>query len=63
MADFKWDATVDSDEEVEEFVADRNEIEEMSLVRFSKRGLIEYIENLLKDEAPTSSDPSVASAW
>ena len=25
--------------------------------------MIEYIENLLIDEAPTASDPSVASAW
>lgn len=30
MAEYKWDATVDSDEEVEEFVADRNEVEEKS---------------------------------
>jgi len=30
MEDYKWDATVDSDEEVQEFVADRNEIEEKS---------------------------------
>jgi len=30
MEDYKWLATVDSDEEVQEFVADRNEIEEKS---------------------------------
>ena len=28
MTDYKWDATVDSDEEVQEFIDDRNEIEE-----------------------------------
>ena len=30
MTDYKWDTTVDSDEEVQEFVADRNEVEEKS---------------------------------
>ena len=30
MTDYQWDATVDSDEEVQEFVDDRNEVEEKS---------------------------------
>ena len=44
MAAFAWDGPDDSDEEIAAMVPYKNEIEKKIGLKFSKRGLIEYIE-------------------
>ena len=39
-----------SDDEIDEFEKDRNEVERISNIKFSKKGIIEYIENFLNSE-------------
>ena len=44
---YKWDGPENSDDEIFEFVNDRTPWEISEGVKFSKNGLVEYIENKL----------------
>ena len=58
-----WDGPEDSDEEIEEMAKLKTEWEIRNGVKFSKRGIIEYIENFLVQESKANKDPKVAKAW
>ena len=47
MCEFDWDGPSDSDEEIECMADLKNDWEKANGVKFSKNGLIEYIENFL----------------
>ena len=55
MEHFAWDGPVDSDEEVAEMLPLKNEYEKQMGIKFSKRGIIEFIENFLKSEDPVTN--------
>ena len=50
MKDYKWDGPEDSDEEVESLVRFKTDWEKKAGIRLSKRGIIEYIEKMVKQE-------------
>ena len=58
MEQYAWDGPEDSDEEVPEMVLLKNQHEKQMGIKFSKRGIIEFIENFLATE-----DPAKNSAW
>ena len=50
MKDYIWDGPEDSDEEVESLVRFKTDWEKKAGIRLSKRGIIEYIEKMVKQE-------------
>jgi len=52
FADYIWDGPDDSDEEVEELLPLKNDFEKKWGVKFSKNGIIKFIEDLLELESP-----------
>ena len=54
MIDLDWDGPEDSDEEVSEMVQYKNKYEHEMGVKFSKKGLVSFIESLLQRESSTS---------
>jgi len=64
MTELLWAGPEDSDEEIEEIAKYRTPWEEEEGVKFSKRGLIEYIERMIKQEsAKNKDDPANAKLW
>jgi len=64
MTDFLWDGPEDSDEEIAELVPFKNEFEHKLGVKFSKNGIIDFIENLIATEsAHNKDDPRIAKLW
>lgn len=64
MTAFAWDGPEDSDEEVAEMVPLKNEFEKQQGIRFSKRGIIEYVEAFLERESSENkTDPATAKKW
>lgn len=64
MQDFIWDGPEDSDEEIPEMVALKNDQEKQLGIKFSKNGIIQYVEKFLKHESLTfSDDPQNAKLW
>lgn len=64
MNEWLWDGPEDSDEEIEELVPFKNEFEKQLGVKFSKRGIKEFIENTLAHEnAADTEDPANAKKW
>lgn len=49
MRDFIWDGPEDSDEEIPEMVALKNDQEKEMGIKFSKNGIIEYITSFLNE--------------
>ena len=50
MLDYLWDGPENSDEEIEEMAALKNQYEKEIGIVFSKNGLISYIDCLMKNE-------------
>ena len=44
MQEYRWDGPSDSDEEVQEFVNLKNKYEDKLGIKFSKNGIIKFIE-------------------
>ena len=64
MQDFIWDGPGDSDDEIPEMVALKNDQEKQLGIKFSKNGIIDYVEKFLKHESLTfSDDPQNAKLW
>ena len=60
----EWDCEEQSDEEIPEMAALKNDIEKQQGVKFSKRGIVEFIENSFKKENPNNTDdPENAKKW
>ena len=53
MQDFEWDGPSDSDEEIECMAVLKNQWEIDNGVKFSKNGLIEYIDSFIERESAT----------
>lgn len=51
MKRFDWDGPEDSDEEVAEMVEFKNQYEKELGIRFSKRGIVTFIEDLISRES------------
>ena len=52
MKDFLWDGPEDSDEEIEDMAKHKTQFEIDEGIRFSKNGLIKFIEEFLEKESP-----------
>ena len=50
LDEFLWDGPEDSDEEIPEMAALKTDWEIEQGIKFSKRGIIEYLENLVENE-------------
>ena len=55
MEQYTWDGPIDSDEEVAEAIPLKNEYEKQLGIKFSKRGLVEFIENFISTEDPATN--------
>ena len=51
LGNYEWDGPEDSDEEIEEMIGMKTPWEMQDGVRYSKRGLIEYIEKMIAQES------------
>ena len=61
---FQWDGPEDSDEELADMIPLKEQWEIDEGVKFSKRGLIEYITKKLDTESPhNTEDPALAKKW
>jgi len=49
-----WDGPEDSDEEIEEMITYKNEFEIKEGIKFSKNGIIKYIEDKINLESATN---------
>lgn len=64
MQEWLWDGPEDSDEEIEELVPFKNEYEKQQGIKYSKRGIKEYIERMMSYENPTNTEnPENAKLW
>ena len=63
MENWMWDGPEDSDEEIQEMIPLKNEQEINLGIKFSKNGIIKFIESYLGNENCNSSDPQTAKAW
>lgn len=64
MTDLLWDGPEDSDEEVEELLPFKTAYEQKQGIKFSKNGIIKYIEEMLAKENPNNeSEPKTAALW
>jgi hypothetical protein len=64
MDEYRWDGPENSDEEVEEFVAYKSDYEKDLGVRFSRRGIISFVESLVSQETPRNvDDPKTSKKW
>lgn len=64
MSNLLWFGPEDPDQEVEEMAKYKTEWEIEQGVKFSKNGLIEYIEKMIKYEsAQNKDDPANAKLW
>ena len=64
LKDWMWDGPEDSDEEIEDMIPLKNKYELEVGIKFSKNGIIEYIEKFLETENPNNkNDPKIARLW
>jgi len=64
MTNWLWDGPEDSDEEIEEMVEFKNAIEHEQGVKYSKNGIKDFIETILKTEScANTDDPATAKLW
>ena len=64
MTELAWFGPEDSDEEIEEMAKHKTQSEIDQGVKFSKRGLIEYIEKMIALESnQNKEDPANAKLW
>lgn len=64
LSSLAWDGPEDSDEEIEEMAKLKTEWEIRNGVRFSKRGIIEYVEMFLERESKQNKeDAKTAKLW
>lgn len=64
FTDLVWDGPVDSDEEVEELLPFKTDLERKQGIKFSKNGIIKYIEENLNADSPhNTDDPKNAALW
>lgn len=56
FSDFLWEGPIDSDEEIEELVPYKNEYEKKLGVKYSKNGIIKFIEENVKKEQPDGTE-------
>ena len=64
MTNLMWFGPEDSDEEVEEMAKIKTPWEIENGVKFSKRGLIDYITKMIEHEcAQNTQDPANAKLW
>ena len=64
MKDWMWDGPEDSDEEIEDMVPLKNKQEKDLGLKFSKNGIISFIEKFLEHETKfNTNDPITARAW
>lgn len=54
MTNWVWEGPDDSDEEIEELVPYKNQYEKQQGIKFSKNGLVKYIEDMLELESPVN---------
>ena len=60
----EWECEEDSDTEIPEMVALKNDIEKKLGVKFSKRGIIDLIDKTLEKENPNNKEnPENAKKW
>jgi hypothetical protein len=57
MEDWLWDGPEDSDEEIEDMIPLKTDQEKQLGIKFSKNGMIKFIENFIKHESCNSSNP------
>lgn len=50
MQDYLWDGPADSDEEIEEMIKYKNQYEKSIDLKFSKNGLINFIEKYMQND-------------
>lgn len=55
MDEYIWDGPEDSDEEIEYMTKFKNKWEHEKGVKFSKKGLAEFIDNFIRDESTAST--------
>lgn len=64
MEAYIWDGPEDSDEEIEEMVIYKNEYEVDLGIKYSKNGIIKFVESQLKHERPDNKqDSKNAKLW
>ena len=63
MTKFLWDGPSDSEEEIVEFNPLRNEFEKKMDVKYSKRGIIDFVEKLVAEESAHNPNKKVAKLW
>ena len=58
MTDFKWDGPEDPDTEIEQFLAYKTEFENDQNIKYSKNGIIQFIEKTIEEESKfNKNDP------
>ena len=63
LGNYQWDGPDDSDEEVEEMVGMKTQWEIDSSIKYSKRGIIDKINEMIKNESKLNPEPKMAKAW
>lgn len=64
MSKYIWDGPEDSDEEVHELLFTKSEYEKKKGIKFSKRGIIDYVEKVLAYENPLNKkDAKNSKLW
>ena len=64
MKNYIWDGPEDSDEELEELTQFKNDYEEEMGIKYSKKGIIQFIENFVRKESRSNKeDVSNAKLW
>tara|TARA_B110000305_G_C18848748_1_gene363539 strand:- start:159 stop:419 length:261 start_codon:yes stop_codon:yes gene_type:complete len=62
MEEYKFDAEENSDQEIEELAAIKSQFEHDSGLVFSKSGIIEFVNNMLKTESAENRD-ATGKSW
>jgi hypothetical protein len=63
LGNYQWDGPDDSDEEVQDMVSMKTQWEIDSGVKYSKRGIIDKINEMIKNESKMNPEPKMAKAW
>lgn len=58
MTKFLWDGPEDSDEEVQELLFTKTDFERKNNIKFSKNGIIDFVEKILAHESPSNKKDS-----
>ena len=58
MTEFRWDGPEDPDAEIQQFLGYKTEFENDQNLKFSKNGIINFIEKTIKEE-----DPAISKLW